>query len=164
MVQVPAWGGSNGVEDPKCRVLEALVEAVEEVKLVVCVCVCLCVLEALVEAVEEVRLIVSVLEALVEAVEEVRLIVCVCVCAGGPGGGGGGGKADCVCVCAGRCKRARAVDLEFVCTQHPILQELGGLAVGADVRVAVQTIHGRLAAAQVNVLGYLWMLCSICRK
>ena len=87
-----------------------------------------------------------------------------CECAGGPGGGGGGGKADCVCVCAGRCKRARAVDLEFVCTQHPILQELGGLAVGADVRVAVQTIHGRLAAAQVNVLGYLWMLCSICRK
>jgi len=79
MVQVPAWGGSNGVEDPKCRVLEALVEAVEEVKLVVCVCVCLCVLEALVEAVEEVRLIVSVLEALVEAVEEVRLIVCVYV-------------------------------------------------------------------------------------
>ena len=36
-------------------------------------------LEALVEAVEEVRLIVSVLEALVEAVEEVRLIVCVYV-------------------------------------------------------------------------------------
>jgi hypothetical protein len=37
MVQVPAWGGSNGVEDPKCRVLEALVEAVEEVRLIVCV-------------------------------------------------------------------------------------------------------------------------------